>query len=120
MTNEQQHKVWSQLRPLALLAAASMTMALAPVAGARELAPELSSRAWVENENEVAAVSINGKDVITFRAPAGSGEAAAEADDLAADLADVVTDRNFDPSMLLPGKEGDKAAVRVGASTACT
>jgi rare lipoprotein A len=120
MTNEQQHKVWNQIRPLALLAAASMTMALAPAAAARDVAPELSSRAWVESDNEVASVSVNGKDIITFRSRAGSGEAAAEADDLAAELSDLVTDRNFDPSLLLPGKEGEKSAVRLGASTACT
>ena len=120
MTNQQQHKVWSKLRPLAVFAATSMTLALAPVAAARDAAPELSSRAWVENDTEVAAVSVNGKDLVTFRAPAGSGEAAAEADDLAAELSDVVTDRGFDPSLLLPGKEGEKAAVRLGPSTACT
>lgn len=120
MTIEHRHKVWNQFRPLALLAAASMALAVAPTAAAREVAPEFSSRAWIENEHEVAAVAVNGKDIAVFRSRAGSGEAAAEADDLAAELSDLVTDRTFDPSLLLPGKEGEKAAVRMGTSTACT
>lgn len=117
---QQQNKQRKPFRALILLAAASMTMALAPASAARDLAPEFSTRAWVENGNECAAVSVNGKDLITFRARAGSGNAAAEADDLAAELADVACDRGFDPSLLLPAREGDKAAIRLGGTTACT
>lgn len=93
--------------------AAALAMASAP-AGARELNPEISSRVWVENDNELAAVSVDGKDLITFRARAGSGEASDEADELAAHLQDVVSDKNFDASQLLPARNGDKAGVRVG------
>lgn len=115
-----EHKHKAQKCALVLLAAASMTFALAPVSAARDLAPEFSSRVWLENDTEVAAVSINGKDVVTFRSHSGSGDAAEEADDLAADLQDLVTSKNFDPSLLLPARDGDKAAIKMGGSTACT
>lgn len=95
--------------------AAAMTIATAS-AGARELSPEISSRVWIENDNEVASVSVDGKDLITFRARAGSGAASDEADELAAHLQDVVSDKNFDASQLLPARNGDKAGVRVGSN----
>jgi rare lipoprotein A len=117
---QQQNKQRKPLRVLVLLAAASMTLALAPASAARDLAPEFSTRAWVENDTECAAVAVNGKDITTFRARAGSGAAAAEADDLAAELADIASDRGFDPSLLLPAREGDKAVIRLGGTTACS
>ncbi len=120
MTIQQKPKDSTSVRALVLLAAASMTIALAPASAARDLAPEFSSRVWMESDNEVAAVSMNGKDLITFRSRAGSGSAAEEADDLAADLQDLISDKNFDPSLLLPSRDGDKAAIKIGGSTACT
>lgn len=120
MKNEQIQKARNPFRALVLLAAASMTLSLVPSAAARDLSPELSSRVWMENDTEVAAVSINGKDLITFRSRAGSGSAAEQAEDLAADLQDLVTDRSFDPCLLLPARDGDKAAIKVGGSTACS
>jgi rare lipoprotein A len=99
------------------LAATGLALLAAPVC-ARDLSPEFSSRVWNENETEVASVCLNGKDVVTFRAHAGSGSAADEADDLAAKLQDLVVDKNFEPSQLLPGRDGDKATLKLAGNTA--
>lgn len=120
MTIEQKQKTRKPIRVLMLLAAASMNLALAQASAARDLSPEFSSRVWMENDTEIAAVSINGKDLITFRSRAGSNAASEEADDLAAELQDIVSDKNFDPALLLPAKDGDKAAIKLGAQTACS
>lgn len=102
---------------LVVLATASMTLAAVP-ANARELSPEFSSRIWIENEQEVGSVCMNGRELVTFRARAGSGAAAEEADELAAKLQDLVSDRNFDANQLLPAHESDKAALKLGGATA--
>lgn len=119
MTTQQKQNARTPLCALMLVAAASMSLSLAPACAARDLGPEFSSRTWIENDTEVAAVSMNGKDLVTFRSRTGSGSAAEEADELAADLADAVTDKNFDPTLLLPSRDGDKAAIKLGNSTAC-
>src|SRR5262245_55757892 len=62
----------------ALFISAAFSALFATAAGARDLAPEIASRIWVENDSEVAVVSINGKDMITFRAPATAGTAGEE------------------------------------------
>lgn len=100
-----------------LLSAASMTLAAMP-ASARELTPEFSSRIWIDNDQEVGSVCMNGKELITFRARAGSGSAAEEADELAAKLQDLVTDKNFDANQLLPAHESDKATLKLAGNTA--
>jgi rare lipoprotein A len=99
--------------------AASLAV-LATPAHARDLSPEFSSRVWVENETEVAAVCVNGKELITFRAKSGSGSAAEEAEDLSAKLQDLVADKNFDATQLLPGHDGDKAVIKLTNGTAVT
>lgn len=119
MTNKHEQKARVS-RGLVLLAAASMTLTLTPASAARDLAPEFSSRVWMENETEVAAVSMNGKDLITFRSRSGGSSAAEQAEDLAADLDDLVSDKSFDADMLLPARDGDKAAIKIGGATACT
>jgi rare lipoprotein A len=102
---------------MTLLATASAALLATPVC-ARDLSPEFSSRVWVENDTEVAAVCINGKELLTFRSRAGSGSAAEEADELAAKLQDMVADKGFDPNQLLPARDGDKGLLKIGAGTA--
>lgn len=115
-TNElNKRKAWRLL-----VTAAAVTAACAAPALARDLTPEISSRVWTENNSEVAAVCMNGKDLITFRAPVDSGSAAGEAEDLAAHLQDLVSDKDFEPSQLMPAHDGDKASIRMSGATALT
>jgi rare lipoprotein A len=102
---------------LVSIAAVSLLLFNAAPVQARDLTPEFTSRVWLENDSEVAAVSLNGKDLITFRAKAGTDEAAEEAEDLAIRLQEVVTERGFDPSLLLPARDGEKAALRLAGNT---
>lgn len=108
-------KPWRLLAACIVVAAACSAPAFA-----RDLTPEISSRVWFENDSEVAAVCLNGKDLITFRAPAQSGDASEEADDLAARLQDVLADKNFDPSQLLPTHDGDKGVIKLSGNVAAT
>lgn len=99
-----------------LVCAAAAAAFFAVPACARDLTPEFSSRVWIDNDTEVAAVCLNGKELITFRAHAGTGSAVEEADDLAAKLEDLVSDKNFDADRILPASDGDKAAIRVAGN----
>jgi rare lipoprotein A len=112
----EQNKAGKQLR--LLFVAAAFSAFLAGPAVARDLTPEISSKVWVENDTEVATVSINGKDVVTFRARANANTASEEAEDLAMHLQDLVSDKDFDPGQLLPGQQGDKALIKLAGNTA--
>jgi rare lipoprotein A len=102
-----------------LCAAATLSASFTVPALARDLTPEIASKVWMENGSEVSAVSINGKDLITFRS-AASNDAAEAAEDLAAHLQDLVNDKDFDPDQLLPARDGDKTVIKMGGSTAIT
>lgn len=108
----QQNKAGKSLQLLCVAAALSAVFA-APSA-ARGLTPEIASRVWVENDREVASVSINGKDLITFHSDAQTINAAEEAEDLAIRLQDLVSDKDFDPSQLLPAHDGSKIVIKLG------
>ncbi len=101
---------------LAVVAASALGLAAQPAQG-RDLTPDISSRVWVEGDRELAAVSMNGKDLITFRSKSDSDDAAEEAEDLAVHLQELLADKKFDVNQLLPGKDGDRAVIKLGGDT---
>jgi rare lipoprotein A len=98
------------------LAATALSALLAAPAFA--LNPIFSSRVWDDNNLEAASVCLNGKEIVVFHAPSGSGKAAQDADDLAAKLQTLVASKNFDPNQLVPAQDGDKAAIKLPGNLA--
>jgi rare lipoprotein A len=94
--------------------------AFAVPCGAQDLLPEFSSKVYIDKDTEVGSVFLNDKEIVTFKAPVGTGTAADQADDLAVRLDELVSSKNFDANQLLPAREGDRAAVRVSGTTALT
>jgi rare lipoprotein A len=80
-------------------------------------APEISSSVWEEGNAQCAAVSLNGKELISFRGPAGQNSAEQRAEDLADKLQNLVDDTKLDVNQLVPAREGEVAAIRMNGST---
>jgi rare lipoprotein A len=80
-------------------------------------APEVQAQVWQEDTNEVASVSLNGKELLSFRSEAGSGAAAARAEELAAKLQEMLEDKKFDANDILPAKSGGHSTVQREGST---
>lgn len=80
-------------------------------------APDVQACVWEEGGNEVASISLNGKELICFKAESGSGLAAEKAEDLAARIEEVLTDKHVDASELLPAKNGTMAALQCSGTT---
>jgi hypothetical protein len=114
MVNRKQNRLL-----LMTLIAISCGVASAGAARAQDAvkAPEITSNMWEDGNVQCAAVSLNGKDVVTFHGPINGHSAEQRAEDLANKLQDVLEDDKFDASKLVPAKEGELAAVRVGGST---
>lgn len=93
--------------------AVGLLISLAPQAFCRESAPEVLSKVWLENGNEVAAVTVNGDEVIRFKA---GEDAAEEADDLAVELQELLA-RGLDASLLMPGRDDNHAVVKLDGQT---
>ncbi len=78
--------------------------------------PQVEAAVWQEDGCEMAAVTLNGKELLTFRSEAGSG-AAARAEDLAGKLQDLLDDKKFDANSILPARAGGLAAIQMDGST---
>lgn len=89
-------------------------------AHARDLAPEVVSRVWLEGSNQVATVTLNGDEVARFKSAQDSEEAAEEAENLAIKLQEVVSDKKFDANLLAPSKEESKAVIKHDGNTVCS
>jgi len=101
--------------------AASLVIAVfsAGVAQGKDLSPELVSRAWIEGDKQVAAVTLNGDEVARFKSDKDCDDASDAAEDLAAKLQELVTDKKFDPSLLAPSKDENKAVIKHDGNVAC-
>ncbi len=82
-----------------------------------DLDPEVESNVWEENDQECASVTLNGKELITYRGETPAGSAEDRAEDLADRLQDLLKGEKLDPSKLVPACEGQLAAIRVDGST---
>jgi rare lipoprotein A len=96
------------------------TICISGAAQARELAPEVVSRVWLDGNAQVAAVTLNGDEIARFKSDKDCDEAADEAEDLAAKLQEVITDKKFDASLLAASKEDNKAVLKHDGATVCT
>ncbi len=84
---------------------------------ASDIQPEVVSNVWEENNAEYASVSLNGKDLLTYKANVDNHTAEEKAEDLADKIKDLMNDDKFDANKLLPAKEGDVAVLKLDGST---
>jgi rare lipoprotein A len=84
---------------------------------ASDIQPEVVSNVWEENNAEYASVSLNGKDLLTYKANVDNHIAEEKAEDLADKLKDLMQEDKFDANKLLPAKEGDMAVLKLDGST---
>lgn len=106
---------------LALIVAPAMLMCqqnAAHAATVQGVNPDVETVVWQEDNSECASVSLNGKELLTFK---GEPEtASAQAEDLAAHLQEVLDDRKFDASDILPYKAGARATIQRDGNTILT
>jgi anthranilate phosphoribosyltransferase len=81
-----------------------------------DLDPEVESNVWEENDQECASVTLNGKELITYRGETPAGSAEDRAENLADRLQDLLKGEKLDPSKLVPACEGQLATIRVDGS----
>ncbi len=84
---------------------------------ASDIQPEVVSNVWEENNAEYASVSLNGKDLLTYKANIDNHVAEEKAEDLADKIKDMMQEDKFDATKLLPAKEGEMAALKLDGST---
>jgi len=83
-----------------------------------DIDPEVESNVWEENDQECASVTLNGKELITYRGETPTGSAEDRAEDLADRLQDLLKGEKLDPAKLVPACEGQLAAIRIDGSNA--
>jgi rare lipoprotein A len=74
---------------------------------------DVVANVWEENESQFASVSLNGKEILAFKAGTDSHAAEEKAEDLADKLKTLVQDEKFDATKLMPTKENDMPAVKL-------
>ena len=87
----------------------ALTLLCSASGQARDLSPEIVSRAWFAGNTQVATVTLNGDEIARFKSDRDSDEATSTAEDLAARLQEIITDRKFDANSMVPSKEDSKA-----------
>lgn len=102
---------------LAVAAVLQFCTAAQAVPATQTMSPEVVSRMWMDGDNQVAAVYVNGRELVAFRSKQGAVCAADQAEDLAVRLQEMVNDRKFDVNQLLPTREGDRIAIKLDGST---
>lgn len=107
---------------LAIAFASSLAITLiSGVAHARDIAPEVVSRVWLEGDRQVAAVLLNGDEIARFKSDeADDDDAAEEAEDLAVKLQELISDKKFDANLLVPSKDSDKAIIKHDGNVVCS
>jgi rare lipoprotein A len=110
-------KKFKVLAPGAAVLLAYGLTAVVNTVSAKDIHPEIVSRAWTEHNQEIASVCLNGKELIAFRSALGSEDAVEEAEELAVKLQEMVADKKFDINQVLPGRDGDAATIKVEGNT---
>ncbi len=82
-----------------------------------DIQPEVVSNVWEENNAEYASVSLNGKDLLTYKANVDNHVAEEKAEDLADKIKDLMNEDKFDANKLLPAREGDVAVLKLDGAT---
>lgn len=83
-----------------------------------DINPEVESNVWEENDQECASVTLNGRELITYRGETPAGSAEDRAEELADRLQDLLKGEKLDPSKLLPAVEGQLAVIRIDGTSA--
>ena len=97
----------------AFAASISLSLFMGMGASARDIAPELVSRVWLDNGQQAASVVLNGDEVVRFKADDNDDdEAAEEAEELAVKLQELISDKRFDASLLVAVKDEDKSVIK--------
>ncbi len=82
-------------------------------AQARDLAPEVVSRVWMDNGQQIASVELNGEEVVRFKSDDNDDDdAAEEAEDLAVRLQELISDKKFDPNTIVPMRDDDRCSIK--------
>lgn len=82
-----------------------------------DIDPEVSATTWQDQNREYASVTLNGKELVTYKGQLGSGSAEQKAEDFAAKLNELINNSKIDPSKLMPAREGELAAIRIDGAT---
>jgi rare lipoprotein A len=77
-----------------------------------DLEPEVESNVWEENDQECASVTLNGKELITYRGETPSGSAEDRAEELADKLQELLKGDKLDPAKIVPACEGQTATIK--------
>jgi rare lipoprotein A len=81
-----------------------------------DIDPEIVSNVWEEETQTCAAVTLNGKDLITYKGECNGHTAEQRAEELAAKLKELIDDNKLDANKLMPSHDGDTASVTVDGS----
>ncbi len=79
--------------------------------------PEIVSNVWEENAELRASVTLNGKEITTFKGDLAGVSADQRAETLAIHLKQLVADDKFDVSKLVPSHDGDVASAKIDGTT---
>jgi rare lipoprotein A len=79
--------------------------------------PEIVSNVWEENAELRASVTLNGKEITTFKGDLAGLSADQRAETFATHLKQLVTDDKFDVSKLVPSHDGDVASAKIDGTT---
>lgn len=92
------------------------TMTIAPCQAADQLlSPEIISTSWTENGNEMASVSVNGQEIITYKGMTPQGTAEQRASNLSEKLLSILEKSHGRVDQLLPTKDTTGlSAIKVG------
>jgi rare lipoprotein A len=82
-----------------------------------DIDPDVVANVWEENDAQFASVSLNGKEVMAFKATSDNHSAEEKAEDIADKLKDLVQDDKFDANKLLPAKDGELPVVKIDGTT---
>lgn len=100
--------------------ASSIAVSFFAAAQAQTIAPEVVSRVWVDGDNQVASVLVNGDEIARFKSDdLDDDDAAAEAEDLAVRLQALISDKKFDANALVPVRDSDMAVLKMDGNTVC-
>lgn len=82
-----------------------------------ELDPEIIANSWEEQDGRYASVTLNGREIIKFKESTLTPNAEDCAEEMAAKLDELLKGDKFDPEKLIPGKDGELAAIRHDGAT---
>ncbi len=74
-----------------------------------QISPQITTRSWQEDQSELAAVVLNGKELIWFKDMNCTGEASNQAEQVAAQLQDSLSNQTLDS----PGTPPEEASTKV-------